>query len=132
MRVEHLLDARAVTRADLDATPGDVSGRWVNELGSVMELHRDGLDGTLRGTYRSGVRDHHVYDLVGHANATTVVFSVNFTASSSIGTWSGHHDRTTGRLEMLWHLVTEPHDSEHWNTTYAGFDTFTRPATLMA
>lgn len=125
MRIEPMLEAREHAGAGMS---DGIAGRWTNELGSVMELRCDGLDGRLGGTYTSGVRDRNTYELTGYANATTVVFTVNFTSSASIGAWAGHYDQATGTLDMLWHLVAEPKAGELWDTTFAGFDTFTRPA----
>lgn len=123
MNIEEVLHDRA------HAEPGisdGIAGKWTNALGSVMELGCDGEGGELRGTYTSGVRDRHTYHLTGYANATTIVFTVNFVSSASIGAWSGHYDQGKGTLDMLWHLVAEPKAGELWDTTFAGFDTFTR------
>lgn len=123
MSIEQVLQ----TRDDAEARASDaIAGRWTNELGSTMELRCDAGTGVLCGTYTSGVGDQHTYALTGYANATTVVFTVNFASSASIGAWSGHFDQETGTLEMLWHLVAEPRADELWDTTFAGFDTFAR------
>ena len=123
MSIEQVLQIRD----DAEVRASDaIAGRWTNELGSTMELRCDGGNGVLCGTYTSGVGDQHTYDLTGYANATTVVFTVNFKSSASIGAWSGHYDPEMGTLEMLWHLVAEPRADELWDTTFAGFDTFTR------
>lgn len=123
MTIEEVLQHREHAEVE---TSSRIAGAWTNALGSVMELRCDGDGGALHGTYTSGVRDNHTYELVGYANATTVVFTVNFTSSASIGAWSGHYDETRGTLDMLWHLVAEPKAGELWDTTFAGFDTFTR------
>lgn len=121
MNIEEVL----LTRDPGDVgTAGGIAGRWTNELGSVMELHFEG--GGVSGTYTSGVRDRNTYELTGYANATTIVFAVNFASSASIGAWAGHYDPDRGTLVMLWHLVAEPTDGELWDTTFTGFDTFTR------
>lgn len=125
MNIEEMLQVRdADVRMDTDG----LAGTWTNALGSVMEICCDPATGCLKGTYTSGVRDKHTYELTGWANATTVVFTVNFVSSASIGAWSGHIDPDAGRLDMLWHLVAEPKADEVWDTTFAGFDTFTRTA----
>lgn len=126
MNIEEVLQARDTVET---SATGGLAGAWKNSLGSVMELRCDGDGGALHGTYRSGVGDQHTYELIGYANATTVVFTVNFTSSASIGAWSGHYDADDGRLDMLWHLVAEPIAGEIWDTTFAGFDTFTRTST---
>lgn len=123
MNIEAVLEDRDQSQA---GASGAIAGTWTNALGSVMDLRCDGDGGALRGTYRSGVRDKHTYELVGYAGATTVVFSVNFRSSASIGSWAGHYDPDKGTLLMLWHLVAEPNAGELWDTTFAGFDTFTR------
>ena len=123
MSIEEVLQAR--DQAQGGSSHG-IAGTWTNALGSVMELHCDGEAGALCGTYTSGVRDRRTYQLSGYANATTVVFTVNFASSASIGAWAGHHDPDRGTLEMLWHLVAEPRAGELWDTTFAGSDTFTR------
>ena len=123
MNIENVLQAR--DQAEVGPSDG-IAGTWTNSLGSVMEIRSDGEAGTLSGTYRSGVRDKHTYELAGYANATTVAFTVNFTSSASIGSWSGHFDPAGGKLDMLWHLVVEPRADEFWDTTFTGFDTFTR------
>ena len=123
MSIENVLQARDQAES---GTSDGIAGTWTNSLGSVMELRCEGPGGELHGTYTSGVRDKHTYELIGYANATTVVFTVNFRSSASIGAWSGHYDATKGTLDMLWHLVAEPNAGELWDTTFAGFDTFTR------
>ena len=125
MQIEGMLSDRDTAET---GTPDGLPGRWVNALGSVMELHCDGAHGALTGTYTSGVRDKHTYEVKGYANATTVVFTVNFESSASIGAWAGHFDAERGRLDMLWHLVAEPTAGEVWDTTFSGFDTFRRSA----
>lgn len=122
MNIEEML---LVRDADDAEPPVGLDGTWTNSLGSTMTL-RWAADGTLHGSYTSGVHDNHTYDVRGYANATTVVFTVNFTSSASIGAWAGHLDPDSGRLDMLWHLVAEPKADELWDTTFAGFDTFTR------
>lgn len=123
MNIEEVLQARDQTETGESV---GIAGTWTNALGSVMELRCSGDDGSLSGTYASGVRDKHTYDLIGYANSTTIVFTVNFRSSASIGAWAGHYDPGKGTLDMLWHLVAEPNAGELWDTTFAGFDTFTR------
>lgn len=123
MTIEAVLRNRDDTTT---GSPAGIAGTWTNGLGSVMDLQGADEQGLLHGTYTSGVRDRHTYDLVGYANETTVAFAVNFTSSASIGTWSGHYDAETGTLEMLWHLVAEPRVGEMWDATFSGSDTFTR------
>jgi len=123
MNVEDLIHVREAFHGH---PPGGLVGTWVNALDSVMHLSCDPESGTITGTYTSGVRDRQTYELRGFANATTVAFTVHFASSASIGSWAGHLDPTTGRLDMLWHLVAEPHAGELWDTTFAGFDTFTK------
>lgn len=123
MKIEEVLQARELAEG---GSSDGIVGAWKNELGSVMEIRSDGGGGALRGTYTSGVSDKHTYELIGYANATTVVFTVNFVSSASIGAWSGHYDPAKGTLDMLWHLVAEPKAGEMWDTTFAGFDTFER------
>jgi hypothetical protein len=125
MNIEEVLQARDQAE---DGASGGIAGTWSNSLGSVMELRCEGEGGSLHGTYTSGVRDKHTYELLGYANATTIVFTVNFRSSASIGAWAGHYDSAKGTLDMLWHLVAEPNAGELWDTTFAGFDTFTRVA----
>jgi hypothetical protein len=125
MNIEEVLETRDPAET---GTSGGIAGTWTNELGSVMELRCEGDGGALSGTYTSGVRDRHTYELTGYANATTIVFAVNFASSASIGAWAGHYDPEQGTLVMLWHLVAEPKAGELWDTTFAGFDTFTRAA----
>lgn len=125
MNIEQVLQARVDAQCP---DPEAIAGRWINALGSEMELRCDARSGVLSGTYTSGVGDPHTYELTGYANATTVVFTVNFRSSASIGAWAGHHDPETGTLEMLWHLVAEPRADELWDATFAGFDTYTRIA----
>ena len=123
MNIEEMLHLRD---HDEHVASDGITGTWANALGSVMEIRCEG--GSLCGTYTSGVRDKHTYDLTGYANATTVVFTVNFRSSASIGAWAGHYDPDKGTLDMLWHLVAEPRAGELWDTTFAGFDTFNRTA----
>jgi hypothetical protein len=62
----------------------DLSGIWVNELGSEMELTVQ--DGRVRGKYRTAVgkaSPTERFDLSGFASGDRIVFCVNFGAYST-------------------------------------------------
>ncbi len=124
MRLERALEQRSGRAAPAAGTDAPLTGTWVNELGSTMQLTLD-PSGNLTGTYRSAVGDTSPYPLIGMAAATALVFTVSFTASGSITAWAGHYDEATGSIEVLWHLVTQPDQGELWSSTTAGFDKFT-------
>jgi len=124
MRVEHALQRASLPGPGLGPAE-ELSGTWVNELGSTMTLDA-GHDGTLTGSYTSAVGDTNTYPLVGNADANAASFVVAFTESGSITAWAGHYNPASGQLELLWHLVEQPVDGADWAATLAGFDAFTQ------
>jgi hypothetical protein len=130
MSVEPQLRTVGPTRA-----PSELSGRWRNRLGSIMELRIEDGGHRLSGSFRSGVGSPHPdrsYDLTGYAAGDAFVFGVDFAPHGSVGAWAGHHvsDSHGERLVTLWHLarpVAEPHsDTDLWGSMLAGSDEFQR------
>ncbi len=64
--------------------PRSVSGVWINEFGSTLEIGPIASDGTFRGTYRSDTGATGVYPVVGVTDpepvgtSITIAFSVNW------------------------------------------------------
>ncbi len=123
MRIERALEQRTGQAPSAGDTETPLTGTWVNELGSTMQLTL-APGGSLTGTYQSAVGDTAPYPLRGTATATALVFTVSFTATGSIAAWAGHYDEAAGSIEVLWHLVTQPDPGGLWSATIAGFDSF--------
>lgn len=121
------------------ATPseyGDVSGKWYNELGSVMELTQS-ENGALGGVYKnmapdSSTVEERVIGSLGKGVPATLGFTVNFEDGKYTTSWSGQYFKEAGvdNKEVLlttWLMTANLQDSsEYWESTNIGQDRFTR------
>jgi hypothetical protein len=114
-------------------TPIDLKGRWVNELGSTMEVQS--ISGnSFSGIYRSKVSDTKApVDgvLSGTIAKDTIGFVVNWEPTfESVTSWSGKVLATqtgTPYIYTLWQLSRGvPNAADWWQSFLAGSDTFFR------
>ena len=122
------------TKTVAPSTCVDFNGRWVNELGSSMQIALN-RDASITGTYTSAVSETGARTpemlLSGTVAGDLISFTVNW--GESITAWVGHGivDNEQVRIVTLWHMVlatpdeTEP--GQQWKTVMAGADEF-RPA----
>lgn len=112
----------------------DFSGRWVNQMTSVMDLEVNGSDVT--GKYNSASSGQNggkpiEGELKGYVAGDRISFLVLWPGGSMtawVGQLTDNHGKST--IKTLWHLVTEIPDQEEpkflWQSTFAGADEFTR------
>jgi hypothetical protein len=123
----------------LSAAPGpgaptvNFSGRWANELGSVMRLTVNGQQVT--GDYSrpvSGGGGTVRGDLAGFVDGDLISFVVNWDGPGSLTAWTGQLVRDDNRdtIKTLWLLVMNVEDADEptglWQSTLVGTDEFTR------
>ncbi|NOK57813.1 MAG: hypothetical protein GFH27_549287n117 [Chloroflexi bacterium AL-W] len=116
----------------------NLSGKWYNELGSMMEL--EVVDDTITGTFTANTNGSvGVYPLTGRtdSDASPDSQAVGFVVAwhrtpednlHSVTAWSGQYQIIDGKeiLTTQW-LLTREHIPEHnWSSTVVGHDTFTR------
>ncbi len=86
------------------------TGHWINDQGSVMELHQDGT--TITGVYVTRIGSDKVVEqrhtLVGQATGALIGFVVAWPASGSLTSWAGR--MVTGpdgaqAIHSVWHLA---------------------------
>ena len=127
------------SKAILDAAPTgvglsvDFSGRWANQLGSVMNLRVAGQ--RVVGDYTSPVSGGGGTvrgELTGFVDGDLISFIVNWEGPASLTAWTGQLVRDDNRdvIKTLWLLVKNVEDSNEptglWQSTLAGTDEFTR------
>ncbi|XP_053552687.1 avidin-like [Bombina bombina] len=112
----------------------NVSGVWLNELGSVLNLSADGP--RLSGTFHSSVESSSgatgegiigkVLGVVGQSDQPTFTMSVSW-EGGSVSTWAGqcflrsHHPV----LRTVWLLRAEASsEDQNWSATRIGENTF--------
>lgn len=112
---------------------------WRNEEGSIMELAY-GSDGSLSGTYQSGVGDKHRFLLSGRWDTTpsqnnsyACGWSVVWKNRSGVDldevtSWSGHHicNKLGYIIKTTWLLTQDTVLANDWKSTLIGQDIFTR------
>jgi hypothetical protein len=115
-------------------SPFDFGGRWVNELGSYMDLKVDGS--VVTGHYVSMVTENGPgptppFDIYGSVSGDLINFNVNWGAE--ITAWIGHGVIYAGgnaSILTLWqivHTISDEEDPENqWKTVSAGADEFRR------
>jgi hypothetical protein len=105
----------------------DLSGRWVNELGSTMVIAQAGT--LLTGIYTSAVSGGTSSTsgaLQGSADGALIAFVVHWDDFQAITAWVGHQDTTSGELATLWQMTSATDPGDEWSSINAGADTFTR------
>jgi avidin family protein len=110
----------------------DFSGRWKNELGSILDIRV--RDGVITGTYVSAVSagggPTPPFPVTGTVTEDLLVFTVNW--GGLITTWCGHHVDADGSAQILtlWYLVKavpdETNPANQWKMIEAGADSFMR------
>lgn len=115
----------------------DVTGLWVNQIGSQLSISKVAADGGLSGSYRSSSgTDGDSFPLIGwtnHApanensdNARVIAFTVNWGRNGSITSWSGvcAVKNGTPTISTLWHLVRS-NSQYNWDHTHTNTAVFT-------
>jgi len=114
-----------------------LTGKWYNELGSVMELEIRGSE--ITGIYKTNVGDADGwYSIVGRtggnqANRETLGFLVLWKNgkrdTDSVTVWTGEllaDSKGNERIETMWLLTSETSVQDEWKSTLAGKDIFER------
>ena len=93
----------------------NLSGEWVNELGSVLQIDSITQDGDIIGVYKSSTGvDGKRFSLKGYVNSNVefpaehnISFSVRWNGYGSITSWTGfcHRLDNQDQIKTLWHLV---------------------------
>ncbi len=110
----------------------DLTGTWINELGSQLVIDSVDTNGFLFGEYRSssGV-DGKVFPMQGWTNrkpnspSIAVAFNVHWGEYGSITSWSGYLDQDVQGLflKTLWHLV-RPTEKQPWERIISNSSTY--------
>jgi len=109
----------------------DLTGSWINELGSVLVIDSIATDGSIQGVYKSssGV-DGKTFELTGAVNqgntdVIAIAFRVRWEGYSSITSWTGfaHIDSEGPYIKTMWHLV-RPDEKEPWERIITNSSTF--------
>ncbi|MEM7397812.1 MAG: avidin/streptavidin family protein [Pseudomonadota bacterium] len=110
----------------------DFSGRWTNQIGSIMDLAVSGSEVTGRYTSKtSGAGGPTTGPLKGYVAGDLVSFLVLW-PSGSMTAWVGQlvDDQTNPTIKTLWNLVTDVSDEDEadrlWTSVFTGADEFTR------
>ncbi|MCQ4083885.1 avidin/streptavidin family protein [Streptomyces sp. RB6PN25] len=117
----------------------NVAGDWYNELGSHMRMTTDPLGGII-GTYVSATgHSAGPYALVGRYETTTrpgygtvlgwtVAWHNDRSDAESVTSWNGMYldDGGDERIYATWLLTTVATETNAWECTTVGQDTFTR------
>jgi hypothetical protein len=112
----------------------DFSGRWVNQMSSVMDLQVSGSDVT--GKYNSASSGNPGGDpiegiLKGYVAGDLISFMVLW-PRGSMTSWVGQLVEIEGvsTIKTLWHLLTEVPDAKEprflWQSIFSGADEFKR------
>ncbi|MEQ1518132.1 MAG: avidin/streptavidin family protein [Usitatibacteraceae bacterium] len=108
-------------------------GRWINQMGSSMDLTINGA--SVTGVYTSAssaVGASVTGSIIGYVAEDVISFSVLWVASGSITSWVGQlvEDGGQPKLRTLWNLVTNVPDQNEplklWMSTFTGADEFHR------
>jgi hypothetical protein len=135
--MQHESALRLAKTSENNRIPGDANaiwlGRWVNQMGSHMDLTVSGHD--VSGSYTSinsiGEDDDITGALKGYVAGDRISFIVLW-QGGSITAWTGQlvNDRDAPTIKTLWHLVTDIPDADEpkklWMSTLTGADDFTR------
>ncbi|XP_064592039.1 avidin-like [Zonotrichia leucophrys gambelii] len=122
-----------------------LTGRWVNDLGSKMNLSPVDKNGGFTGTYRTAVTatsnkikesplQGSMQRNPNQKGQPTFGFTVNWSFSDSITVFTGQcfvDDNGEEVLKTMW-LLRSHEDSikNDWKATRVGFNVFTRPKPL--
>lgn len=129
--------AAAAARVDA-GIPGQLQGKWKNQLGSTMTITSvDANTGLLTGTYRTaqgaGGADYPLTGWVNSAapspdhrdNVVALSFTVRWGAIGSVTGWTGYLREVGGnpRIVGQW-LLARPNSDFEWDHILAGQDRF--------
>ena len=119
-----------------EKSSSDVSGRWRNKHGAILELEVDStsLTGTLHeSTHGFAHAGEGAANVKGYITGDLVAFMALWVRSGSITSWSGQvlaGDDGAVKLDLMWRLITELPQPEEprffWMSTFAGTDDFYR------
>lgn len=125
----------AVLAAPKPAAAANFNGKWVNELGSKMDLTTT-VAGAVTGFYQTAVgspTENEKFDIVGFISGDLITFTVNFGKYGSLTSWAGQHtEDSTGSavIKTLWLLAENVPDAQEpeklWASILAGANNFTR------
>lgn len=112
----------------------DLTGHWINELGSLLVIDKIETDGSITGEYRSSTGvDGQVFPLMGWVNnysgeepkVPSIAFSVRWEGYNSITSWTGSCDSDSDgpRIKTLWNLV-RPEQEFEWERIISNSSTF--------
>ena len=134
MRHENALSQRIGYRGRQTTRPSpDLSGHWINELNSFMDLVIKG--GSVSGRYTSKVSSKGgpvSGPVIGYVAGDVIAFSVLWPGATAITSWVGQliRHKKGHRLDTLWHLFVNVPNAEDpdsiWTTIHAGADIFHR------
>uniref|UniRef100_A0A8C5QXG6 Avidin n=1 Tax=Leptobrachium leishanense TaxID=445787 RepID=A0A8C5QXG6_9ANUR len=120
---------------DMDLRCSNISGVWVNSLGSRLSLSVAGL--RLSGSYKTGVESSpgsagkdmtgKVVGVLGSGVHPTFAMSVSW-RGGSVTTWAGQCFQGVSRpvLKTIWLLRSQVPVEDNWMATRIGEDTFHR------
>ncbi len=124
----------------MDLTASTLSGEWINQNGSTLQLHEQ--DGVISGSYcsRKGrAASGKEYPIVGMANGDVLAFSVDWRDAEanleSITSFSGRIERNADGIQAIhtiWVLVRRWENREQtqetgvWNAFLTNSDVFQR------
>jgi hypothetical protein len=133
MRLESRIRKVAKLAASAKLSDYAFTGKWQNELGSVMDL--DVVNGLVNGTYNSAVSATGAPvtgKIKGFAKADILALVVRWNIpAASMTSWVGQVERRGGdRIRTLWHLVQDVPDQDEpqelWASVLTGTDLFRR------
>jgi len=111
----------------------DLSGTWVNELGSALVIDSINSEGKIIGKYASSTGvDGSIFPLEGWVNKNeeypeeiNISFSVKWTGYGSITSWTGYCkvENNESMIKTMWYLVRSGQDFE-WERIISNSSTF--------
>ncbi len=110
-----------------------LSGRWRNQLGSLLELEGDG-DGGIHGKFCNSVGSEAGrwqplrgwYDPSAGQGSNVIGFVVDWTGLHCITAWSGQYRPGTDTISATWTMTTACEADDEWKATVVGHDVFHR------
>ena len=102
------------------------SGKWKNQLGSVMELQTTGNQVT--GKYHTAVgapTNIELFDIIGVVNGDLISIVVDWGKYGSITAWVGEQTADVGggneRIVTMWHLVKNISEDDEKSSLWGAF-----------
>jgi len=127
---------KGLSKVEKPADCCPLSGTWINQHGSFMELNH-APDGTLTGKYYSAVEESKgasggvqlIHGKAGKGKPTTFGFTVSFKDGKSTAAWSGQYHFCDGEqtLSTTWVMTSLSKTcTEDWKYNRIGQDRFVR------